>query len=231
MALPLYLAMTLPEYRHCHTPPEHIAWMACSFSSSGAGLSNLPTELPPDSLLLVTDQLPPKEHSPELVAEQLNQLIGDFQISGVVLDFQKPYAEETARMAEEIQSHIPCPTAVTAPYAKSGNSILFLPPVPPELPATEHLSTYSGREIWLEVENTGEELTLTEQGCTRQPLFQPLQGQIFTDKQSLCHYTIRTEQDRAVFSLYRTREDLQCLLEDANKLGVTKAIGLYQEFR
>ncbi len=231
MALPLYLAMTLSEYRHCDTPPAHMAWMACSFSSSGVGLSNLPTELPPDSLLLLTDQLPPKEHSPQLVVEQLNRLIGNFDVAGVVLDFQRPYAEETARIAEEIQSRIPCPTAFTVPYAKNVDSILFLPPVPPELSAKEWLSNYSGREIWLEVENTGEELTLTAQGCTRQPLFQPLQGQIFADKQSLCHYTIRTEPDRAVFSLDRTPEDLQSLLAECETLGVTKAIGLYQEFR
>ena len=133
-------------------------------------------------------------------------------------------------MAEEIQSRILCPTAVTAPYAANSNSILFLPPIPPELSAKEWFSPYAGREIWLEVENTGEELTLTKQGCTRQPLFQPLQGQIFADKQSLCHYTIRTEPDRAVFFMNRTPEDLQSLLSECEKLGVTKAIGLYQEF-
>ena len=40
---------------------------------------------------------------------------------------------------------------------------------------------------------------------------------------------MRTEGDIAEFTLFRTREDTVDLLEEAEKLGVKLAVGLYQE--
>ena len=44
-----------------------------------------------------------------------------------------------------------------------------------------------------------------------------------------CHYHVSTAPDKAVFSLMRTWEDLQELIQDGKAFGVSAAVGLYQE--
>lgn len=229
MALPIYLAMTQGEFLRCQHFPEHIAWMESSFSPSGSGLHQLPKSLVPESLLMVTDQFPPNNHNPQLIIQQLIRTAKEFSISGVVLDFQRPFCQEIARIADAIRESLPCPVAVTPPYATTKSSTVFLPPVPVNLSANKYLAPFAGREIWLETELRGLEMTVTGNGCTSTPLESPLCGNIFEDSLCRCHYTIDIEEDRAVFSLRRSREDLQALLSDAEKMGVTKALGLYQE--
>ena len=229
MALPIYLAMTQGEFLHCQSPPAHIAWMESSFSPSGLGLHQLPKTLAPKSLLMVTDQFPPHHHDPQQVLQQLTGVVKEFSLSGVVLDFQRPFCQEAARIADTVRDFLPCPVAVTPPYAENKSSPVFLPPVPANLSAKKYLTPFAGREIWLETELRGLEMTVTADGCTSEPLCTPLTGDIFEDSLCHCHYTIDVREDRAVFSLRRSPEELQALLSDAEKLGVTKALGLYQE--
>ena len=75
MAIPLYLAMTAREFRICKTVPANMAWMACHFSPYGTGLSNLPTSLPPGSMIILNDRTPICGHDPELIAAQLKELL------------------------------------------------------------------------------------------------------------------------------------------------------------
>lgn len=227
MALPIYLGMMQGEFRE--PLPEHIAWMESSFSPSGDGLSNLPQGLPPGNLLMVTDQFPPQGHDPQTILRQLTDAAEKHRLCGVVLDFQRPYHEETAKIAEAICSALPCPTALTIPYAQGKNCILFLPPIPVHQSARDYLAPYHEQEIWLETDLGGRKLVLTGQGCSCLPLDSPLEGNIFQDNLCRCHYTIAVQKEQAIFSLQRTAEDLQLLLQDAEKYGVTKALGLYQE--
>ena len=44
-----------------------------------------------------------------------------------------------------------------------------------------------------------------------------------------CHYCVDMEENAARFTLWRTREDLGNLMAEAEKLGVSTAVGLYQE--
>lgn len=229
MALPFYLAMTQGEFLHCRSFPEYIAWMSCSFSPSGAGLSQLPKGMPPENLLMVTDQFPPQNHDSALILRQLITSVEENEISGVILDFQRPYCEETNIMADAICKALPCPVALTPPYIKDKDCIVFVPPVPVWQSAKNWLMPYQGREIWLETEMAGTEMILTGDGCSCQSLELPLQGEILRDSLCRCHYTICIEQERAIFSLCRTEEDLQLLLSDAEKLGAAKALGLYQQ--
>lgn len=228
MALPIYLAMTQGEFLHCPQLPEHIAWMESSFSSSGTGLSQLPQTLPKNSLLMVTDQFPPQDHDSELIIRQLIKTAEDFSLCGVVLDFQRPYCEETDKIADAICRTLPCPVALTPPYKKA-DTILFLPPIPVYQSAKEYLAPYAGQEIWLETELRGMEMTVTKDGSTGCPLEAPLDGSIFEDAQCHCRYTIDVRPDRAIFSMLRTGADLQALLTEAETMGVTKAMGLYQQ--
>lgn len=227
MALPIYLAMTAWEMENKKLPPR-CGWMACHFSAYGQGLSNIPHALPADALLIVNDRIPPWEHDPSLIAQQLQEMITVFSPRGVLLDFQRPYNKETAQIAAEV-SKLPCPVATTELYAGDCDSAVFLPPVPLNKPLQAHLSPWQGRQIWLEIDLSDLTMTVTQEGCrtTQDPAI--LAEPIFADTKLHCHYSISQQQDQAVFSLTRQQEDLSELLQEAEELGVTLAAGLYQE--
>lgn len=228
MALPIYLAMTAWEMEHKKLPPR-CGWMACHFSPYGQGLSNVPRQLPADTLLIVNDRIPPWGHDPSLIAEQLQEVLTDFSPRGVLLDFQRPYGKETAQIAAEV-SKLPCPVAVTELYAGDCDSAVFLPPVPLNKSLQAHLSPWKGRQIWLEVDLSDLTMTVTQDGCHTAQESAVLTEPLLADTKLHCHYSISLQDDRAVFSLTRKPEDLTELLQEAEELGVTLAAGLYQEF-
>lgn len=230
MAIAPFLAMTAAEMQNSSQLPPKIAWMACHFSPYGLGLSNLPKELPPGSVLMVDDITPPHGHDPGLIAEQLTQHAERLECSGVLLDFQRKDSPETAALAKQLVKAIPCPVVVSAAYADGLNCPVFLSPVPPSVPLEEYLLPWKGREIWLELGLDGELLTLTEEGCEALSLPCPdLEAEGFSDDKLHCHYTIETREKSAGFTLWRTVEDLVQLLAEAKTLGVSGAVGLYQE--
>ena len=230
MAIAPFLAMTAAEMRNCSAFPPKIAWMACHFSPYGLGLSNLPKDLPPGSLMIVDDITPPHGHDPDLIAQQLRQCAETFRCSGVLLDFQRIGNDETHAIAKHLTGFLPFPSAVSACYAGDLDCPVFLPPVPPSVPLEEYLSAWKGREIRLETGLEGEMLTLTEQGCTVTPLPCPdPEAQGFADRELHCHYTVETNKNAAGFTLWRTKEDIAALLEEAETLDVAAVVGLYQE--
>ena len=230
MAIAPFLAMTAAEIRNHSVLPPKIAWMACHFSPYGLGLSNLPTELPPGSLLIVDDITPPHGHDSARIAEQLTFCAEAFQCSGILLDFQRQNFPETEALAKHLAEALPCPTAVSESYAHDLDCPVFLPPISPSVALEDHFTPWQGREIWLEIGLWGELLTLTQQGCTVTPLPHPdpnCEG--FNDQKLHCHYTIETKENSAGFTLWRNWEDIEKLLEEAETLGVTTAVGLFQE--
>ena len=231
MALPFYLAMTSWEFQSCPQLPTHTAWMACHFSPYTPGLSNMPQALPENSLLMVNDRIPPHGHDPSYIAQQLIDAVQQFQPRGVVLDFQRPFDRETQQIAIAIQKALPCPVAVTPIYAEECSGAVFLPPVLPNQRLFDHLNPWVGREIWLETEKPGLCLTLRDTGCTDEPFWDLPEEVGFPSTELCCHYRIQVMENQAVFSLYRTPEDQEALLEQAEKSGVTLCVGLYQQFR
>lgn len=230
MAIAPFLAMTAAEIYAVFSLPEKVAWMACHFSPYGLGLSNLPRTLPAGSLLMVDDITPPHGHDPILVSEQLSACVEDLQCSGVLMDFQRAGCEETQTIARYLAEALPCPVAVSAVYAKDLDCAVFLPPVPPSVSLEDHLLTWKNREIWLELGLDGEILTLTEDGCQITPLPSPHpESQAFQDAMLHCHYTVETNKKAARFTLWRTKDDLQDLLEEAESSGVVRSVGLFQE--
>lgn len=230
MAIVPFLAMTAAEMRCRSAFPEKIAWMACHFSPYGIGLSNLPRELPPGSLLMVDDITPPHGHDPGLIAEQLTNCVQTLQCNGVLLDFQRAGSEEARTLANHLTQALPCPVVVSEYYADHLDHPVFLPPVPPSVPLEEYLLPWKGREIWLELGLDGEILTLTERSCEVISLPCPdLESDRFSDEKLHCHYTIETTEKSAGFTLWRTANDLVELLAEAAELGVVGAVGLYQE--
>jgi len=229
MALTLYLAMTAAEMGENLSFPPHLAYMACHFSPYGTGLSNLPRDLPPGSLLILNDRTPIRGHDPELIADQLIETIEALRCSGLLLDFQRPGCEETTALIANLIGSLPCPLGLSASYAEDVSCPVFLPPPPLDTPLESYLAPWKGREFWLEAALDGSHLTLTADGCTSTPIPYPHLSGGFSQETLHCHYQVQTDEATAHFTLWRTREDLEDLLAEAEGLGVTQAIGLWQE--
>lgn len=228
MALPLYLALTAAEFQNCSSLPEHAAWMACHYSPYGLGLSNIPKDLPQGSMLILNDRTPPCRHDPELIARQLGEIAERFQCGGVLLDFQRPDMAENAAVARAVTDALPCPVGVSKLYANGLSCPVFLPPVPHHIPIEKYLSSWTGREIWLDAAPDCQVITVTEDGATFVSASPPA-GSGLKDDDLFCHYTLEISDDRIRFTLFRTDDDLAELLTSAGMLGVTRAIGLWQE--
>ena len=230
MALPLYLALTAAEFQKCSSQPEQAAWMACHYSPYGLGLSNCPSRLPEGAMLILNDRTPAQGHDPALITEQLHKLGEMLHYKYILLDFQRPDSPENAAVAKAIVSAAPCPVGVSELYARDLDCPVFLPPVPPHVRLKEHLSSWQGREIWLEAALGGEVIAVTDKGSAFSPLLSSeLPDAALEDPALHCHYQVRTYNDHINFTLWRTTEDLSALLRQAADLGVTLAVGLWQE--
>ncbi len=230
MATTTFLAMTAAEIGKCTTLPPVIAWMACHFSPYGTGLSNLPKTLPAGSLLILNDRTPIHRHDPKWIGKQLTDCVERFQCAGLLLDFQNPGCVETTELTKHLVKTLSCPVAVSAPYADDLTCPVFLPPLPHHMTLEEYIAPWQSREIWLELALDREIITLTESGADIAAL---PSGEVLSDghwDEALhCHYHIDVSEEAARFTLWRTREDLNGLLAEAEDLGVTTAVGLYQE--
>ena len=232
MAIEPILAMTAAEIRNISALPRKIAWMACHFSPFGLGLSNLPQTLPAGSVLMVDDITPPNRHDPVLITQQLTQCAEELQCSSILLDFQRGGCAETQAIAKHLVSALPGHVVISACYASDLDCPVFLPPVPPSVPLETHIAPWEGREIWLEISLEEEVLTLTEDGCEITSLPYPdLSSEGLEEKELHCHYQITANEKSARFTLWRTNGDLSKFLEKAEGLGITTAIGLYQELQ
>ena len=230
MAIQPFLAMTGAEISISAQLPPKIAWMACQFSPYGTGLSNLPRQLPPASLLILDDMTPIRGHDPTLIKAQLAERAAALKCSGILLDFQRPDCEETAALVRHLATALPCPVGVSQLYAEGLDCPVFLPPVSPNVSLARHIAPWSGRELWLEIALDGEVITLTEKGATTAPLppGEPLPDG-HPEPNLHCHYHAELTDREARFTLWRTLEDLEELLEEAERLGIALGVGLFQE--
>ena len=229
MAIRQVLAMTAGEFRNFPKVSGPVGWMSALFSPYGTGLSNLPRQLPEGSLLILSDLTPMAGHDPQRICEDLRQCIQALACDALLLDFQRPWEETLQQLARDILQALPCPVAVSEGYGRDLDCPVFLPPVPPDQPLSDYLAPWQGREIWLELALGGDILTLTEEGCQRTSLPRQTGREGFSDPALHCHYQIETPPGQALFSLWRTHEDLAALLEAAEAYGVTRAVGLWQE--
>lgn len=231
MPIPRYLAMTAAEMVGCPALPQPAAWMACHFSSSGNGLSNLPRWLPADSLLILDDSIPMQGHDPQQIAVELGACLERLQCVRLLLDFQRPGEEQTRKLVEHLCETLPFPIVVSDAYAQGLDCGVFVSPISPDEAMASRLSPWQGRETWLDTTMEGLEILLTVEGATSSPLppWERHEGG-FEEKRLHCHYRISLENNSAAFTLWRTEADMEALLSEAEALGVTAAIGLYQEF-
>ena len=228
IAIRLNLAMTASELTRTTPLPPSPAWMACHFSPYSTGLTNLPTRLPPETLLILNDRTPIHGHEPERVCRELQGVLQRFQSPGLLVDFQNPPCPESQALASYLAAHLGLPLALPPEYWQEGAAV-FLPPVPTDVPLEAYLQKWASREIWLEAALEGQNITLTREGAASSPNRRRDFDHIHEDKALHCHYSIQELPEAVVFHTWRTPEDLTKLLQEAEALGVHTAVGLYQE--
>lgn len=231
MEIPCFLAMTAAEFASCQAFPDKTGWMACHFSPYGTGISNCPASLPPNSMLILNDRIPICGHDPDRIAEELSQLVDVMKCDSVLLDLQRPDHEQTPDVVRAVRSALSCPVGVSELYAADADCPVFVSSPPPDRELSEHLACWKGREIWLEAATETIQLTVNASGCTTLPLPCEPQDPYFWDDALCSHYQMQLLDDSAVFTIWRTEEDLSALLQCAADLGVTKSIGLYQQLK
>lgn len=219
----LYLAMTAAEFEKDPQPNFPMAWMACHFSAYGDGLSNFPTALPAQSLLILNDRTPIFGHDAALVARQLQQIVEKMQCSGVLLDLQRAGAE---KIAERVAA-LPCPVAATPQYARNLECAVFLPPPPPNVPLEKHMAPWRGREVWLEAATQRQRIRVDAQGNRElAPAVFPCPHE---DASLHCRYGMEICAQYVDFHLSRDDEQLAALLREGEELGIERFVGLYQQ--
>ncbi len=229
MGLPFYLAMTAREWEEAPSAARPLAYMDCHFSPYGTGLTGIPEQLPPGSLLVVDDRIPLWCHDPALIVRQLQEAAETLSLAGVLLDLQDP-AHPLARQIAHGVRDLPCPVA--APGDCRGGGAVFLPPVPPDCPPARYLAPWQGREIWLDMAPDALQITVDTAGSRSAPLSGPLpEGTVHRNTALCCSYVTQVTADFARFTLFRTRQDMETLLKAAEPFGVTCALGLYQQLQ
>ena len=230
MAIACYLAMTPGEVSVCPQLPAKLAWMACHFSPSGPGISNVPDHLPDNAILILDDSTPFNGHDAAAISRELSQAVDRSGAQSVLLDFQRPDIPQVRELAEMLATALPCPVGVSAPYAHGIDCPVFLPPLPLDQCLQEYLYPYKGREVWLDMAPGCGQIHVQRQGNRYIPLppdaFPPGPHR---DDNLCCRYATSVTEDGVTFSLFRGYEELEKLLEDGEKLGISVAIGLYQE--
>ena len=224
MGITQYLAMTEQELS-AGPPPSCLAYLGCRFSESGLG--GLPQSLPPGALLILDDRTPLENLPIPEIGEALGNVLTRFSCRGLLLDFERPGIAPQKALATFLARNLSCPVAAPPEYAPE-NAPVFLPPVPVDCVVEDFLSPWQGREIWLDTGLCGLDLTLTTAGVVCAPAAASL-PQGFYDEALCCRYTIRETPQGFLFRLGRDRACLQKLLARAEPLGVTLAVGLWQE--
>lgn len=224
-----YLAMTAAEIQAADVLPSKLAWMACHFASYSTGLSNLPTSLPENAMVILNDRTPVLQHDPGRILEQLLSVYEACSPAAFLLDFQRPGVEATEQIAKILSEKLPCPVGVSDLYAQKLSCPVFLS-LPLRIPLEKQLKSWQGRQIWLEAALDAQSIIVSSSGtrflpCQPDPAFRPQ----FSDDTLNCGYQIQCLNDQVRFQLQRSKQQLVKLLADAQTLGVTTAVGLYQQ--
>ncbi len=228
MDLSIYLAATGAELRGMDLNAQKLAWMACQFSLSGTGISGIPASLPPESILMLTDEMPIQQHDPHRVADELLSAAENLKCSAILLDFQRPKTEEAATMAETILHAAALPVIISQPYGTLFSCPVLISPSPLWLSLETHLAPWQDRQIWLEAILEDAIVTVTKDGSQYSPCVHHKETPFYNE--ALCvSYAVEEEKDCLQFYLHRGKEELKKLLQQANNIGVKNAIGLYQQ--
>lgn len=230
MAIPITLAMTAAEIGAADSLPPHIGWMACHFSSYGTGLSNIPDALPPGSMLILNDRTPIGGHDPGLIREQVLAAMERQQCDALLLDFQRPGNPETGRLCRILTDVLPDRAAVSELYADDLPCPVFLSPAPLHVPMDEAFRKWEDREKWLEIAMEAQTVAITSSGSVFTACGDiPEQGMY--DDHLYCSYHTAISGDAVRFTLFDTPQSVIRKLQAAQRMGIRRFVGLYQQLR
>ena len=229
MGLQRYLAGTAKEIFGVSSSWGCAAFLGCHFAPYNNGLMVL-EELPRCDMVILSDRIPVLGHDPDTVTGQLREILEQAGADCVLLDFQRAENPQTAAIVKAAAA-LPCPVAVTAGYGHCSEGPVFVE-IPMHRPLTDAAQQWPGRELWLDVAGNTQQATVTAEGAVFTSLPPALpHGLCHRDEALHCSYRIRVLEDWAEFTLFRTKEDMDSLLQEAEALGFAKAIGLYQELQ
>lgn len=220
MVLPLYLAMTREEMTAGPPLPAAGGWMGCPFSPEDP----LPEALPPGTMLVLTDRFPCQN------GNDLIDAIRKLDCESVLLDFERTPEEGARTFAKALSEALPCPVAAPPGFIEDSGSAVFLPPCPLHVPLAEYLAPWRGREIWLDAALQKQVITVTREGVRYGPALPSdrQDGGTFDDTLQ-CRCLTEISEDAVHFTLFDTPQTLKEKLDRAAALGVSRAVGLYQE--
>ena len=227
MSLSRYFAMTPDELKTAGSLPGGAAYLSCRFGDSG--LTDLPEQLPEGSMLILEDSRIPDVLQNEKILDQLTEAAGKFRCSGVLLDFQKPFRKDLLALALLLQKGLSCPVAVPEAYEKASEGPVFLSLLPAHRCLKDWARPYEGLELWLEIGPAPESALVTESGTQFSEAPCPLPVCPHRHDKLKCHYGLELKNQQILFTLLRTAEDLKALTAEAEGLGFTRTVGLYQE--
>ena len=181
-------------------------------------------------MLILNDSTPARGHDPKLIGRQTSEIAGQFGCSSILLDFQRPDNVLTCQIVESILTAVSCPVAVSEGYAKQFSCPVFLSAPPADRLLKQWLSPWKDREIWLEAALDARTVALDKTGSRVHPAA-PCDPDLLPHRseQLHCHYKTEIAPEQVLFTMQRTKEDLKAQLQEAENLGVTMAVGLYQE--
>lgn len=236
MSIPFFLAISAREFPFLSELPPNVAWMSAHFSSSGPGLSNLPSNLPEGSLLILDDQTPWAGHNTEMVCREMVESLLKNRASGLLLDFERPVTPETAMLTEALSQccrEIGVMLGAPESYAEGEDTAVFIPPLPCQTPPEKLYR--KNRKLWLDVSPGAYLLHIAAQGATGQVAdqhsFPDGSYPVFTDPVLHCSYRSRPNAGGIDILLSHSRESIESLLTALDEQAVQLAIGLYREFR
>ena len=178
-------------------------------------------------MLIVNDRTPICGHDPNRIMRQLQEILERFRCGCLLLDLQRPEVPETAALCKMLVRNISCPLGISDLYAKEADCTVFLPPLPLRESLEAYIAPWQGREIWLDIAPETACVSVTKEGSTVTSLPDSLPPEnAFTDAALHCYYRAEISEDRINFHLWRNQGSL---IREAEQLGVTKCIGLYQE--
>lgn len=224
------LALTPSEFSSVPQAFPGMGWLSCRFSAEGRGLENLPQRLPRNSLLILDDSTPMAGHDPEKITAQLLKAVEKFRCSGLLLDFEKAGNRDQQALAHHLTETLPCPVAVSEAYGRDLDCPLFLSLIPPYVSLPAYITPWKGRELWLELGISTCSITLTPGGASIDQAA-AASGKLHCDSRLHCHYSVSLSPGQVIFTLTRTKEDLRDLIQEAESLGISRWIGLWQELK
>ena len=150
------------------------------------------------------------------------------KVQYLLLDLQRPNDPETAQIVKAILDNKPCNTIVSEAYGKALDCPLFLNSPLPHQALEEYIAPFKNRTLWLELAVETVSYRVSKTDCTVQSVpYTPAENHC---KDLHCHYNWTVYKDHIDFTLSRDRQDCDCLLKDAQGLGISGFVGLYQQF-